>query len=115
MSSFLNANEEIIMNNKKTFGKIIFVFGKKFNPKIEKWLRYINKDPLTLYKQLKRILVGADVNRNITQFDNLKKHLDPIGKGLFDFEKGSLAEFFHSVQNYVEEKKVDKHMPLLHL
>ena len=71
MSSFLNANEEIIMNNKKTFGKIIFVFGKKFNPKIEKWLRYINKDPLTLYKQLKRISTSGfsykvyEINKNI--------------------------------------------------
>ena len=71
LSSFLNANEEIIMNNKKTFGKIIFVFGKKFNPKIEKWLRYINKDPLTLYKQLKRISTSGfsykvyEINKNI--------------------------------------------------
>ena len=71
LSSFLNANEEIIINNKKTFGKIIFVFGKKFNPKIEKWLRYINKDPLTLFKQLKRISTSGfsykvyEINKNI--------------------------------------------------
>ena len=59
------------MNNKKTFGKIIFVFGKKFNPKIEKWLSYINKDPLTLFKQLKRISTSGfsykvyEINKNI--------------------------------------------------
>ncbi len=55
LSSFLNANEEIITSNDKKFGKVIFVFGNNFNPKVEKWLNYINKDPLTLFKQLKRI------------------------------------------------------------
>ena len=78
------------------------LLGRDVSPSSE------HSSDLTSYKQLKRILVGADVNRNITQFDNLKKHLDPIGKGLFDFEKGSLAEFFHSIPNYGEEKKVEK-------